>query len=226
MLVMLACALPVFAQQETVISVTGTVIDETTRQVASVNVAFFDKNNKKVGSSRSNSANGYYLVTGLKPGEKYKIQLESPDFFKDEFEIQLPKTTKYAEISRDFTVKPLVKGAKIWLRVSPFELRKSKIRVGGADALADINRMLLLNPGVSVEIQSYPDADGDANDNQRLTQDRANTLKQFLIKAGVADSRIAVKASGVVDPVNPPSLRKAAKGKRYTGPVYLLVTKV
>ena len=65
------------AQQ--VMSVTGTVIDQTTRNPVSILVSFFDRNNKKIGSSKSNSATGYYLVTGLKQGETYKVQLESSD---------------------------------------------------------------------------------------------------------------------------------------------------
>jgi hypothetical protein len=108
-------------QAQQVMSVTGTVIDQTTRNPVSILVSFYDRNNKKIGSSKSNSVTGYYLVTGLKQGETYKVQLESSEFFKDEYEITLPVSKKYADVSRDFTVKPLVKGAKILLEVPPFE---------------------------------------------------------------------------------------------------------
>ena len=113
-----------YAQQ--IMSVTGAVIDQTNRNPASIIVSFYDKNNKKIGSSKSNSATGFYLVTGLKQGETYKVQLESPDYFKDEYEVTLPVSKKYADVSRDFTVKPLAKGIKILLEVPPFELKKSK----------------------------------------------------------------------------------------------------
>ena len=85
------------AQQ--IMSVTGAVIDQTTRNPASIIVSFYDKNNKKIGSSKSNSATGFYLVTGLKQGETYKVQLESPDYFKDEYEVTLYMIEKVKVIS-------------------------------------------------------------------------------------------------------------------------------
>lgn len=69
-------------QAQQVMSVTGTVIDQTTRNPVSILVSFYDRNNKKIGSSKSNSVTGYYLVTGLKQGETYKVQLESSEFLK------------------------------------------------------------------------------------------------------------------------------------------------
>jgi len=56
--------------QDAIMSVTGTVIDQTNRNFTSVMVSFYDENNKKVGSSKSNSSTGYYFVTGLKQGKK------------------------------------------------------------------------------------------------------------------------------------------------------------
>jgi len=213
-------------QAQQVMSVTGTVIDQTTRNPVSILVSFYDRNNKKIGSSKSNSATGYYLVTGLKQGETYKVQLESSDFFKDEYEITLPVSKKYADVSRDFTVKPLVKGAKILLEVPPFELKKSKLRVGAEDYLADIKKMLVLNPGVSVEIQTYPDAEGDPAVNEAFTMERAQAIKKYLIDNGVREQKLTVKASGQTDSVNPPPRYKTAKGKRYIGPIYIMITKV
>lgn len=213
-------------QAQQVMSVTGTVIDQTTRNPVSILVSFYDRNNKKIGSSKSNSATGYYLVTGLKQGETYKVQLESSDFFKDEYEITLPVSKKYADVSRDFTVKPLVKGAKILLEVPPFELKKSKLRVGAEDYLADIKKMLILNPGVSVEIQTFPDAEGDPAVNEAFTMERAQAIKKYLIDNGVREQKLVVKASGQTDSVNPPPKYKTAKGKRYIGPIYIVITKV
>lgn len=214
------------ASAQQIMSVTGAVIDQTTRNAASVIVSFYDKNNKKMGSSKSNSATGFYLVTGLKQGETYKVQLESPDYFKDEYEVTLPVSKKYADVSRDFTVKPLAKGTKILLEVPPFELKKSKLRVGAEDYLSDVKKMMILNPGVTVEIQTYPDAEGDPAVNETFTMERAQAIKKYLVDNGVREQKIVLKASGQTDSVNPPPKYKTAKGKRYIGPIYIVVTKV
>ena len=120
----------------------------------------------------------------------------------------------------------MVKGAKILLEVPPFELKKSKLRVGAEDYLADIKKMLVLNPGVSVEIQTYPDAEGDPAVNEAFTMERAQAIKKYLIDNGVREQKLTVKASGQTDSVNPPPRYKTAKGKRYIGPIYIMITKV
>ena len=140
-------------------------------------------------------------------------------------EISLPKTNKYAEISRDFTVKPLAKGTKILLDVPPFELKKSKLRVGAEDYLADIQKMMMLNPGVSIEIQSYPDMASEPESMQKFTDERANAIKAFLVEKGVKDTRIFPKGSNAIDSVNPPPMHKTAKGKRYIGTTYIVIVK-
>jgi outer membrane protein OmpA-like peptidoglycan-associated protein len=213
------------AQVGTVITVAGSVFDEVTRNPATVNVVFSDEAGTRAGSSRSNSKDGSYLVTGLKPGKKYKVRIEQPEFFQAEYEIQLPNTSKYTEISRDFLVKPLVKGTRIPARLAPFELKKSKLRVGANEILDDFKRTLIINPSVNIEIQCFPDMDGDKAENTKLTQDRCNALREYLVKSGVSDKRISTKSSDSIDSINPPPLRKAAKGKRYIGSTYFVVTK-
>ncbi|GAB1431014.1 hypothetical protein MASR2M18_18480 [Ignavibacteria bacterium] len=211
-----------------VVTVRGIVLDETTRNPASVNLTFFDEQNKKVNSSRSNVKDGEYLITGLKAGKKYTVQIEHPDFFKAEYVIKLPPTDKYAEISRDFLVRPLAKDARMFMRLSPFEAKKSKIRVGVSDVLDEFRQSLIMNPGVTVEIQCYPDTDADKTANGKLTAERCKTLQNYFVKGGVADSRIKIKAFDATDPVNapPPLSKKMAKGKRYIGSTYIVVTKI
>ena len=214
-----------FAQIGTVITVAGNVLDEVTRNPVMVNVVFSDETGTRAGSSRSNSKDGSYLVTGLKPGKKYKVRLEQSEYFQAEYEIALPNTGKYAEISRDFLVKPLVKGTKFPARNTPFDLKKSKLRIGANDILDDFKRSLLINPNVNIEIQCFPDNDDDKAVNTKLTQDRCNALREYFAKAGISDKRLSVKPSDTVDSMNPPPIRKAAKGKRYVGSTYFVVTK-
>ncbi len=211
-----------------VVTVRGNVIDEVNRNPASVNLTFYDEQHKKVNSSRSNAKDGEYLVTGLKAGKKYTVEIEHPDYFKSEYSIKLPPTDKYTEISRDFLVKPLAKDVRMYMRLSPFEVKKSKIRVGAGDMLDELKHTLVMNPGVNFEIQCYPDADADKASNEKLTSERCKTLQDYFIKGGVMPSRIKIKPFDTADPVNapPPPSKKMAKGKRYIGSTYIVVTKV
>lgn len=90
----------------TVITVSGIVKDYKTKKPTSVNIVFYDINNKSVGWSKSNSLTGHYLVTGLKPGEAYIIRIESIDYVREEYEMILPKTNSHIELNKDFEVIP------------------------------------------------------------------------------------------------------------------------
>ncbi|HRE57494.1 MAG TPA: OmpA family protein [Candidatus Kapabacteria bacterium] len=215
-----------FAQINVVVSVTGTVLKANDRNPASVNITFYDSNNKRVGSSRSNAKDGYYLVTGLKPGETYKVKIEHPDFFQEEVTVSTPRTSKYSELSRDFLVKPLISGIRLPLPVTPFELNKSKLRVGSEEFLAETVEALLMNPSVKVQISSYPDEMESKEANIKLTRERCETLKAFFVAKGVSADRISIVPSENADPINPPPMKKAAKGKRYIGSTYIVVTKI
>jgi hypothetical protein len=69
-------------------------------------------------------------------------------------------------------------------------------------------------------------ATGAAADIATFTSGRGSALKDHLVKNGINADRINVRAMTTTDPINPPPIRKGAKGKRYVGPVYVVVTSI
>jgi len=206
-----------------VVALTGNVLNEVTRLPETVSIIVTDLDGNKVGVTRSiGSENGYYYVTGLKSGKSYKVSIKKKGYFEEEYSIVVPNSSKYLEMSKDFLVKPKEVGTKIKIPVAPFEYGKSKLRFGAEYILDDYSESLKVNPTVNVEIVCYPDKSNDA-DNQKITDERANALKQFLVTQGVDAGRITVKGSKVVDPDNPPPTALTAKGKRYIGTSYIVV---
>ena len=209
---------------EPVVSLTGSVFNQITKEPETVFLIVKNQDGKKVTAARSNSTeNGYYYITGLKPGHTYTIELRQKNFMKEKHEIEIADTKKYAEISKDFLVKPMKKGAEIQIQVPPFELNKSKLRYGAEFLLEDLTNTLKYNPEVNFKIKCYPDKAGNEGQNLRLTTDRAKSLKEFFVEHGIDGSRITVEGSGTVDPDNPPPKEKQAKGKRYIGTSYIMI---
>ena len=83
-----------------------------------------------------------------------------------------------------------------------------------------------MNPGTNVEFVCYPDVEGSADVIQKISSGRAESLKKFFVSKGISAGRVSVRAVSSTDPIDPPPIRKAAKGKRYIGPVYMVITKV
>jgi outer membrane protein OmpA-like peptidoglycan-associated protein len=208
---------------KTVVSLTGNVFNQVTKQPETTALLVM-KDGKRITATRSRaSENGYYYITGLKAGETYDIKLKKNGFMDQQFSIQVPNTDKYAEISKDFLIMPKEVGVKLPLSVPPFEYNKSKLRVGSEILLDDLQETLKLNPDVKVEIISFPDNNKDKAANEKLTKERAQSLKDFFATSGVSVERISIAPNQSTDPDNPPPTEKAAKGKRYIGKSYIKI---
>lgn len=68
--------------------------------------------------------------------------------------------------------------------------------------LDDIAKLLNENSGISnVVITGYADRLGNANYNQKLSERRANTVKDYLVSKGVAANRLTAVGKGIANPV-------------------------
>jgi outer membrane protein OmpA-like peptidoglycan-associated protein len=208
----------------TVVSLTGSVFDAVSKQPVTAIVYIEDENGKRINATRSNSAeNGYYYLTGLRPGNTYKVHIVKKSYFKDQFDLTVPLTDKYKEISKDFLVKPKEKGVKIPLPVPPFELNKVKLRYGAEELIASMESTLKNNPQVKFEIQCFPDNEANPEQNLEITTSRCKALMNYFAQNGIAQDRMTMQGNKETDPNNPPPMRTQAKGKRYIGTTYIVV---
>lgn len=56
-------------------------------------------------------------------------------------------------------------------------------------------------PGISFSIEGHTDSDGEALSNQKLSEARAESIKQALIKFGIRDYRMRTKGWGEAKPI-------------------------
>ena len=84
------------------------------------------------------------------------ISISSKEYLSEKYEIKIPSTEKYEELSKDFIVLPMENGAKIPVNVPPFEENKSKIKVGADQILDDYVNVLQDNPKIKIAIISFP----------------------------------------------------------------------
>ncbi|MGC9079004.1 MAG: OmpA family protein [Candidatus Kapaibacteriota bacterium] len=208
----------------TVVSISGTVKNAITKEPMTVYITAYDQQGKKVNTARSNSSdNGYFFLTGLKPGETYQIVVDQPGFLKEVYELNIPKVSQYAEYSKDFALIPFTEGSTIPVPVPPFELNKTKIRFGAEMYLEPFAKAFSSNKNAKFEIICYPDKVGDRKENQRLTEERSKSIMAYFVANGIEPDRIRIRGNADPDPQNPPPIEKRAKGKRYIGTTYIKI---
>lgn len=89
-----------------VLSLTGYVVDSDTKEPIAMRVEAFDSKGNRIYYGRTKSENdGYYFITGLKPGADYTIKLSDNERYADKVEkISMPETDEYREIAKDFLI--------------------------------------------------------------------------------------------------------------------------
>ena len=83
-----------------------------------------------------------------------------------------------------------------------FETGKSTLKPESEEQLKNIAEILKAYPNVAIKLGGYTDNVGNANDNLKLSNDRASMVKAELIKLGITDARLESEGYGQENPVS------------------------
>jgi len=107
------------------------------------------------------------------------------------------------------------KGKAIVLDGINFASGSSTLTQNSMRILEKVFRTLDKNPEIEVEIRGYTDNTGSYEGNVKLSQRRADAVKQYLISEGIDTSRVNTKGYGPADPIAPNDTREGrAKNRR------------
>ena len=82
-----------------------------------------------------------------------------------------------------------------------FDKNKATIRPQSKGVLASAAKVLQTYPSISLEISGHTSSEGDAAVNQRLSQERADSVKQWLVDNGVPPERLKTRGAGPDEPI-------------------------
>jgi len=117
---------------------------------------------------------------------------------------------KNFRVATGFPQKIKLDNGKFITRAIKFDVNKAVIKPESLPVLKMIQQLLNENPTASFEIGGHTDSDGDDVYNLKLSQQRADAVKERLVKMGVAASRLSSKGYGETKPVGP---NTTAEGK-------------
>jgi len=95
----------------------------------------------------------------------------------------------------------LKKGKKIVLHGITFESNKSNIMPVSKTILEKVRESLVVNPDVTIVIIGHTDSQGDDKYNQNLSLQRAQAVKDWLVKNNIDPTRIKVTGKGESEPI-------------------------
>jgi outer membrane protein OmpA-like peptidoglycan-associated protein len=108
---------------------------------------------------------------------------------------------RLAEQKSNDTVIVLVKGKTVVLRGVNFEFNKATLTKDSERILWRAYKAMMANPDVRVVITGHTDNVGGQKFNQTLSLKRAQTVKNWLVKKGIASNRMRTVGRGMNEPV-------------------------
>ncbi|MHC5352994.1 OmpA family protein [Myroides sp. LJL115] len=191
----------------------GRVYDLATLEpIVNAQVSLHDSNNNIVGSVISNP-NGDYTMEGVTTFIGYSISVQAPDYNyiqigfdpfqqgnKFFFDFGLQRSVPVAPALQIEEGQDLMKV----LNLEPiyFEFDSATITSRAEIELQYIYKIMVENPTMTILVRSHTDNRGAATYNLVLSQRRADSTKEWLVKQGISPSRIKTIGVGSTEPIN------------------------
>ncbi|MBV8631402.1 MAG: DUF4398 and OmpA-like domain-containing protein [Silvibacterium sp.] len=102
-----------------------------------------------------------------------------------------------------------------------FDFNQYTLKPGAREKLAKVSGILLAYPGLQLQVEGYTDNIGSDEYNQKLSEERADAVRDYLVSQGVAQSSISAAGYGKADPVSDNS---TASGRAENRRVQLVVS--
>jgi outer membrane protein OmpA-like peptidoglycan-associated protein len=180
----------------------GSVIDEAGLPAKNVEITVTDNQTGQiVGIYHTNSKTGKFLFI-LTPGKNYNITYQSQGnlFYSENLEVA--KGATYYELNVAVKLNPIVVGSKITLNNIFFDFDKATLRPLSNVELKNLVLLMKSNPTMKVEIAGHTDSKGDDEYNQKLSEERAQAVVNYLVAAGIDANRMKAKGYGKKVPVS------------------------
>lgn len=179
----------------------GTITDAITQKPIEADIELIDNvKNITLAVFKSNSATGRYLVS-LPSGKNYGIAVKAEGYLFHSENFDLPDTADYNEVVKDIQLKNVAVGSKIILRNIFFDFGKYTLRPESTNELERLIKLLNDIPSMRIEISGHTDNRGSAEFNQKLSENRAKAVVDYLVERGINPSRLEYKGYGKDQPI-------------------------
>jgi len=139
----------------------------------------------------------------LEKGKDYTLKANAEDFYLQTYDISTKNIEESDTLEKDFfmqkmSIHPIV------VKNIYYEFDKS-VLLDSSKTVIDTTLLKVLkeNPNIKVEIGSHTDSRGSDSYNKRLSQQRAQSVVNYLINKGVERQRLVAKGYGETKPIAP-----------------------
>lgn len=184
----------------------GTITELVSGQVMpNSKITLYDDQHKAISTTESDS-NGKYSFTDLQKKKTYSVRAEKEDYTTAEKTVALKDCKNELNIAFEKALCKVAVGDDLgkcfgikWIY---FDLDKSNIREEAELDLSKILDVMAQYPNMKIDIRSHTDSRASHKYNEGLSERRAKSTKDWLIKKGIDPKRLSSKGYGETQLVN------------------------
>lgn len=185
-----------------VVILSGRVVDDKTgKPIPDAKVIYKSLSNGEEGEAYTNPSTGEWKIV-LPYGAKYSYRAEAKEFIGIEKSLDLTEIKEYKEYKNDLLkLAPIEVGVDVPLNNIFFEYAKAVLQPTSFPELDRIADTMKENPNLVIEIQGHTDNVGSNESNQKLSQDRAEAVRKYLLSKKIQTARITSVGYGETKPI-------------------------
>ena len=188
-----------------VVLVSGNVYNQKTKEPLSASLVYETlPDGVEAGNGVSSAVDGSFKVV-LPYDKNYSIRATADKFFAVSENLKLDSLIKagYKEIHKDLYLVPIEIGQVVRLNNVFFDFDKYDLRSESFVELDRVVKLLNENPKIEIEMSAHTDSHGSDEYNFTLSDNRAKSVREYILSKGIDPSRIISQGYGETKPVAP-----------------------
>ncbi|MBN1340552.1 MAG: OmpA family protein, partial [Bacteroidales bacterium] len=169
-----------------------------------------------IRTSESDAVTGEFLVC-LPAGRDYALNVsrEGYLFYSDNFALE-NEMSSADPFLKDVPLSPVITGERVVLKNIFFETDKYDLKDQSKAELDRLVHLLESNPSLSIEISGHTDNTGNREYNQKLSENRARSVFNYLTESGIQSDRLTYTGFGDSQPLDTNETEQGRAGNRRT----------
>lgn len=202
-------------QTDTLIYAVGKIVNASTKEPVVAKISY---QSLPYGNIVGNQ-NGSSFKFPLFGNEKYSVTVEAAGFAPSKYMLDPASANADRNVTQDVELGLPASAANVAesthtagkvMRLDNliFDQGRAKISTSSYPELDEVAKMLQLNPAMVIQLEGHTDFRGDPKENLKLSQERVDAVKNYLVTKGVTKGKVKTKAFGGTQPLSKKTMRR------------------
>jgi OOP family OmpA-OmpF porin len=190
---------PVVIEKPKVLTINGTVTNKKTGDPVEAKLSISHKVDREVNFN-STALSGDFSQTVPKTG--WYMFTASHEGFLNTIDSLNYNNADVTPMTKNLVLQPIEVGTVVRLKNIYFDYNKATLKKESFVELDKVVTFLNENPTVEIEIEGHTDSDGIDEKNLTLSQNRSQSVVDYIVSKGISTSRLQAKGFGESKPID------------------------